>query len=822
MLFIPAVAETQLIDINNASLDELKKLPIKKKDAETLYWHIYYGGPLESVYELREIMPFSDPEKFNLIKPLVKISHEQTISENLARLKRIEYKIENWVFEEGVNENISDLWVDIASYLININEASMFDLMNIPGITPQSALRIIKYRRQRGGINSRQEFRSIPGITGYSYIGARDLIRYDDPKGSKDLNFHYQFRMSDSPYEEETQAIFTENFAESETVYDSWYHRLDLLDAHSKLFHKFNIGFDRYKAGFLASRPLGGEVKGNRLYNPFDYPLNKGFISAENLCYGPFCMDRLILGNYYVSLGQGVIMENTDAFKPRKYGFYNSKRFSGIMGDLSQTSEYQLNGFAFQSNLYRKIYLTSFYSIDNKDAVLNQDSTSTNCDNSFASYIDLGDMFSNDDLESAGLLPMNDVLEERTFGTDLRFHPIDEISCGFSFLQLNYDREYDPQISAFVDDETFEQRRALVDNEYLLLSSPGGKSRRMIGFHFQAVHGDLSFQGEYGELADIGKVFKLGDEPKGLVLSLLLHTNKLDFLTLYRNYDIIFDNPYSRSFSNYQRYKSTIFTKPYYMDNPVYGLIYNNSASPQAEEGVYFDLWYQLTSALRTGLEFDVWNRKADGSKYNRIVLKLSYQPIRGLNFNLRQKWQSRNEDNVITMNKFENLETRLTSRFRLSKFDEIVFLYSKNDTYFPSSPRFSFDVEPNGEKPLSGSVVSPGEALGFELTHNFNDDISSTIAGIFYKGFLWNFEEGEFVVLETENNDAFRYWISIKDNISKHMVVRAKYTWDYEFALNNPDIRTYNNEPEELDGELDRVQRASESFRLQIDYFWW
>ena len=41
-----------------------------------------------------------------------------------------------------------------------------------------------------------------------------------------------------------------------------------------------------------------------------------------------------------------------------------------------------------------------------------------------------------------------------------------------------------------------------------------------------------------------------------------------------------FDNPYQRSFSNYQRYKTSIFEDTYWLEDPVYGfLIFWKSAA---------------------------------------------------------------------------------------------------------------------------------------------------------------------------------------------------------------------------------------------------
>ena len=63
--------------------------------------------------------------------------------------------------------------------------------------------------------------------------------------------------------------------------------------------------------------------------------------------------------------------------------------------------------------------------------------------------------------------------------------------------------------------------------------------------------------------------------PDAIVLSAYAQFSNLSILALYRNYDLEFDNPYQRSFSNYQRYKTTIFEDTYWLDDPIYGYLYS-------------------------------------------------------------------------------------------------------------------------------------------------------------------------------------------------------------------------------------------------------
>ena len=74
-----------------------------------------------------------------------------------------------------------------------------------------------------------------------------------------------------------------------------------------------------------------------------------------------------------------------------------------------------------------------------------------------------------------------------------------------------------------------------------------------------------------------GFSFSFGDDPSAMVLNAYTQYDNVNFLILYRNYDLEFDNPYQRSFSNYQRYKTSIFEDTYWLEDPVYGFLYSGT-----------------------------------------------------------------------------------------------------------------------------------------------------------------------------------------------------------------------------------------------------
>ncbi len=810
--------ENQL-DINHATLLEIERLPLSKQDALSIYNYIYYRSYLKSIYDLRKL-PQIDQEEFNRIKPLIKIIPVEEGSEELRRRNAIYYRISQWASTEGTNEGLVDTWTDIALSPLNVNTASLYDLMNLQNVSPVDALAIIKHRQRAGRIASRSELRRVPGLSGWGYSNARYFLRYTPKEKGREIHGDYQVRLYNTPLDNDLMDIFHEDIVAKSGEHESWYNRLKLYQQRPAFTNKLRLRWgNHFKLGLLTHRSQGekeeakiqyikegGPTLGNRtIFSLRIPPTLKWYVSLEGLKWRGFSLQRVVLGNYMLAFGQGLVMENTDFFKPRKSGFSWDKRYIGVLGDLSRTEEFALRGVALQGS-WRTIDGIFFYSNDRKDAVLNPDG-------SVYSYIIMTPKMENKERERYGLLPMRDVLKETTYGGHLRYSPILGSHIGLSYYESLYNRWFDPQTATVVSRT---DKLTTTDSEiYSLYKSPG-KFRRFYGADFQTIYKNFSLQGEYAVMDTAGSPFKRN--PWAIVLSGYLQYENLNLLILYRNYGLSYDNPYCRAFSNYPRFKGTILEDEYYLKDPWYGNLYDNSVTPQPEEGIYLSSRYRIAERLIPQIEFDNWVRKADRAHYSRVVAKLEYRLIYPLRFKLRQKWQSRNWSNGLTPTSFEEVSTRLHLDARLSGYDDLDFIYVSGHTKWPPRPRLVNNPEADGGHPVSGQASQPTEALGAMFTHNFNENLTlKAFIGI-YNGFFWTFEDNEFLVLD---GHSYRYWFSIADRLSPNLSVRFKYTLDRSLPRSYVDARTYKNEPWEKDPDAWNVREFTPSFRLQIDYNW-
>ena len=147
-------------------------------------------------------------------------------------------------------------------------------------------------------------------------------------------------------------------------------------------------------------------------------------------------LDRIIIGNFTASFGQGVIMESTDYFSPRRSGYGYSKRNDGVKSDITRSSQYVLNGVAVQlSNNWMR--LSYFRSKSPRDAIINKDLES------FTSLIVMQPRLEwgiNGDTTKIYSDLVSSVME-RTMGWNVRLGKGANY-LGFTFYRSLYDRIY--------------------------------------------------------------------------------------------------------------------------------------------------------------------------------------------------------------------------------------------------------------------------------------------------------------------------------------------------------------------------------------------
>jgi len=780
-----AGGEPQL-DLNRASFSQIQTLPVSAEAALHLYEQVIYRGGFNSIYELQQV-PGIDNETFLRLKPLVKIQPVEHLSSLQEKIEQIYFRLDRWSSGEGVNDALIDLWIERAFDPVNVNDASYNDLINLQNVSPVDAAALIRHRSRVHWIRDERDLRNVPDFSGYAWRSARYLVDYQTVESSRPLwHGNLLIRMDNTPFmadegEQTQQAGLSAVTSATESGYN----------LQPNMYYKGQLKYGSHlKFGASWFRNIG-EPNQSREVLGLNLPDAKYFISLQDIEVGPLNLDQVVVGNYSVTFGQGVVMESTDFYTPRRTGYGIRKRFNGISPDLSRTREFTLNGLAAEVSLDR-FSAAGFVSFDDRDAILNKQIYDTSAGRGFNQLILLDQRFEYalDDASRSNLAGGLDLswlnsVKELTYGGHLQYDFLPGTYLGATFYESAYNRPIEPYAEEIVNSSDM-GRLVTADTE--ILQAYGGEIsrgtnpfwaeavsfRRVYGLDFQAVIRNLVLQGEYGELDKGETPFFSAANPSALVLSAYLQFSNFNLLSLYRHYDVAFDNPYQRSFSNYRRFKGTIFEDYYYLQSAQYGQLYENSAQPQAEEGYYMEMYYQVNRKLNTRLQYDTWQRLADRADQYRVVGTIDYTPVFPLSIQLRQKIQARAENNALTPNLFyKNYEFRGRIRARLSGYDDLTLMYATSKLVVHPRPR------------VFGDILLDGEAMTAEYTHNFNTHLKMSGMVSYYKGFLWNFEDTQFVVMESTRG-AFRYWLSLYSRLNTQLSMRFKYTADFHKPMSD------------------------------------
>jgi len=834
---------TEKIDINNASAETLRQLPLPEESILLIEEYLLYHGEFTSIYQIREIEGISY-EDFLLLKEQLAIFPKITYDVTENKIEDRYYRLESMMNDEGASEGLVETWIDLFTNPRNVNSMHYFDLVNLPAVSPLDAAAVMRFLADGNEIKTARDMRGLDGISYYGYRNISDYVRYTDDstatwKGYLTATVK-DFAAQISP---DDGGSLMDDFVYDKYPLDQYYkfhlnygQKLSFGLAYTQSLSEAMPAFNNddyyntllgYVDRGILSDSIGWKIKKSRVehidslreFAP-KIPSIKGYAQINDISLGKLGkINKLIVGNYIASFGQGVVMETVDYFTPRKSGYGWRKRMIGITGDASRARAYSQNGFSMEYQL-KSLFITPFIGYNTRDAILNSDS-------SFSTFIRMEPRLENG-LGGAVSLGLLDNVHELLYGSNIRFKPISNGHIGLTFYESLYDRELDFQPETIISNMSKYMRQLgnSADAEIAATYESYAQSalwdkakayRRVIGADFSYSLKNVVFQGEVGILDKDGKIFNFSEDAFAYVLNMYWQFENFNFMALYRNYDLEYDNPYQRSFSNYARYKTSIYEDIYYLMDDAYGFLYTGSSQPQSEKGLYYSFRYQLSRSLIATVEHDIWERVADRAKYNRLVARMEYRPVFNYRIRLRQKWQSRYNENFFTSNVYRSNETILTNEFRLSRFDRLHFDLIFGYTEF--SPRARLVYTTSGGTSMVGNAGSSSRGIRAGFTHNFNNRLKIIASGMVYNGFIWNFEDTDFRVTNSPV-DAFRGWVTLFSRITDNLTLRFKYTVDTRLDQNNI-VEAYIELDDGTQLQLSDInyRMSTNDFRLQLDY---
>lgn len=854
-LIITSIAFADKVDLNTASLEEMKiLLPLTEQQADDIYNYRLYNNFFKSIFQLREIESI-DQKTLNKLKPLVSISHYDEKDESAKRRDEIYYLIERLGSNEGLQEGMSDIWEDYLITPRNINKLTFSEILNLPNTSPLDVAAIVNRVAIGDSISSYRDLRKSPGI---SYYGAKNLqhyVYYKEQPQMRDLYFDYQMKYNDSPFGDDEKEMYMESMiryadGSPEIKNKSYWGFFNMESYRASIMNKLRVRYkNQFKAGIL--------YETSKDESPFfdlqsDDLISNGkfYIGYENnFDLSGYNYLKVYAGNFRATFGEGLIMENTDSYSPRKTGYGFNKRITGIIGDISRTQEYALRGLALdwkRSNLNAAFFLSS----DKKDAVVydsNENGVIDDDDNVLA-YINMTNRFSNEELEDAeaffnefagnqnqvSIAPRLDALKEDIIGGHIEYSPFIGTHLGVTGYEARYDRDFlvpEEDVLKHLlisDDDYAESKWKITDNEITTLYSTvsdeyGDRDyRRVVGFDWRTVLNNTSIQGEYAELSKGGDIYKIGDDPNALLISSYTQFDNLYLISIYRDYDLEFDNPYQRSFSESERFDDTVFEKMTYgLNNTLLNDIYNNSAQPAAEKGIYFETRYQFNTMLTLNKAYlDIWERKSDARQGVRAEVKLEFKPIHQIRFRLRHKHQVKRYDDEMDRSKSQADETEVKFIVYLSNYNKLQLGYVYGRVLQP--PYLSIlanPAEPGAADMAQGQTLTDGDFLYLDYTHNFNKNLK--VIGAFAVWYsngasFWDFEDIELDFDQTDRG--YKTWFNLHSRVAENVYLSLKYKYK-KYKTRELEFRDYNDIPEEGEYYFQRVEREENIVRLQLDW---
>ncbi|MFO7889358.1 MAG: helix-hairpin-helix domain-containing protein [bacterium] len=226
---------------------------------------------------------------------------------------------------------------------VNINRAETDDFRKIPFITQVFIQNIIRQREEKGSFSSLKDFRKRLQITGETWSKIKPYLRIKKRRlNNVSLNFRSRFQR---------------NFSTLKNYHDQY------PGSAWKMYQRIKVSQENiFKSALLIEKDTGET-------DPADHMV--GFIELSNV----YKEIRLLLGNYYIKSGQGLV-----TWSP--YGFSKGvpqvssvkKRSAGIRGYKSTDENNFLTGAAADVDLGAFHFLL-FASGTRLDASINEDGT---------------------------------------------------------------------------------------------------------------------------------------------------------------------------------------------------------------------------------------------------------------------------------------------------------------------------------------------------------------------------------------------------------------------------------------------------------------
>jgi DNA uptake protein ComE-like DNA-binding protein len=180
LCLLPIIIYAELLDLNTATLAQLKTLPLTEQQAKDIYSYREYISFFNSIYDLRNI-PAIDQKTMLALKPLVMVSLFRETDDVTLRREEIMDMMDRYDSNEGASEGMADVWMDYLMTPQNLNKMHFDDLISLPNVSAVDAAAILTRRAAGDTIADTRDLRNTPGLSYYGYSNLRSFVYYREP-----------------------------------------------------------------------------------------------------------------------------------------------------------------------------------------------------------------------------------------------------------------------------------------------------------------------------------------------------------------------------------------------------------------------------------------------------------------------------------------------------------------------------------------------------------------------------------------------------------------------------------------------------------------
>jgi hypothetical protein len=791
-------------DLNTATLQELQELEgLDSQQVSELYTYIYETGGLQSIYDVMEIPGFGAFELEYLRHNCVVVPpSEGRVSPNVISI------MERLAAEDGPGDAAVDMWENYLLRPIPINSATSWQLRSLDRVSLIDAAAVENRLKTLGSVSGIYSLRNVDNLTYYGYRNMRDYVSVRELDLSS-MEFFGSYRMvinGGDGRDDDEEGLSTmlsdlrsarydiedggRGYSDADSI--AWTERLNSESTELQQAinvtgweHRIRVGLgDRFRGGIRLSRGRNSasgfglltDLELGDLNNRYD--VAKGFASMENIG----AVNHVVLGNYNISLGQGLMIDNSDELMYR-----STYRTWGLYPDLTSTRQFALTGgaievqagpflgYGFFSNSGRD----ALRSIDGTPNVLVMSSTRTSI---YADVVKETTYGGYGFYDFGGFLP---------YGTAL----------GLGGMNITYSDSIVPDPAAM---EIPGDAQNWDCPEYDVLTA--GKSSSFTGISAQTIIDNVSLEGEY---------VRQDNETSAMLARGRWQNDYFYLLGIWRHYDLGYNNPYNRGFTEQLRYDDTVFEKPYYLNDPIASQL-AQWPTPKPEEGLYIESRFQISRSITfTKVYLDLWRSIPWNFNNYRFQGEVEYRPDFPIRFRLKCKYQEKTKMHDV-----------IPTTSRTTEYTFRTFFLPTDHDYFDVQLRVGMvELTPNPR--YGDDRLMSGGYIAARWEHNFSDNLSVLGGTTLWSTngmSQWEFEDTGIDFLD---GDGTKLYVTMKNNLSDNLQLRLRVLRKDTFY---PRTDLYRPDPDDsfyYEGDPNSPVRdfsdhvTEYGIRCQLDFRW-